>query len=349
MRPLTEGAFRLPALAARCRCIGRWAVGGSEPSAPDVLPPTRQGAAIDPVSPSVGPQANLSCVDTRSVTEPAAAPLLRRPLRGVRGALVALVSISTVLAAVVALSVLAPAQRGGLLWTLGTPLRAVTGDATPTPQAAVRTAPIGTPSRIAVTPGPHRFMATQPGSSEPVAYDPCRPVRYVVNARTAPPGGAEALASAIAEIEAATGLRFVAEGVTDERPAEGRQPFQPERYGDRWAPVLIAWSDPAEHPPLRGTVLGRAGSVELTGPDGKVYVTGSVTLDGPEMSRLAARRGERAVEATILHELGHLVGLDHVDDPAQLMAAQTSGVTELQAGDLAGLNRLGAGRCMAEM
>lgn len=284
------------------------------------------------------------------VTSPRPGSLLRRPLRGGRGAAIALATVVAVLTAVGALSVIAPAGRGGLIWTLGAPLRAMTGAATaPTPQLATPAAPMGAPSRIAVADGPHRFLATQPGTAEPVAYDPCRPVPYMVNARTAPPGGAEALATAIDAVEAATGLDFVAEGPTDEPPAVDRAPFQPDRYGDRWAPVLIAWSDPQQHPELAGDVLGRAGSVELTTADGHVYVTGSVTLDGPELATLGARRGPRAVEATILHELGHLVGLDHVDDPTQLMAAQTSGVTALQAGDLTGLNRLGAGRCIAEL
>jgi len=43
--------------------------------------------------------------------------------------------------------------------------------------------------------------------------------------------------------------------------------------------------------------------------------------------------------------LGHLVGLDHVDDPTQLMHV-VSPVFDLGPGDRAGLARLGAGPCV---
>ena len=46
------------------------------------------------------------------------------------------------------------------------------------------------------------------------------------------------------------------------------------------------------------------------------------------------------------HEFGHLVGLDHVDDPTQLMYPSTSpAVSTFGGGDLAGLAALGSGAC----
>jgi hypothetical protein len=51
-----------------------------------------------------------------------------------------------------------------------------------------------------------------------------------------------------------------------------------------------------------------------------------------------------------MHELGHLVGLGHVNDSRQLMhAANKSGVTEFAAGDLTGLAVLGNGPCVPEL
>ena len=50
---------------------------------------------------------------------------------------------------------------------------------------------------------------------------------------------------------------------------------------------------------------------------------------------------ERAV---IQHELGHLLGLDHVDDAGQLIYSETrGGVTGFGSGDLNGLAALGGG------
>jgi hypothetical protein len=50
----------------------------------------------------------------------------------------------------------------------------------------------------------------------------------------------------------------------------------------------------------------------------------------------------------ILHDLGHLVGLDHVEDPTQLVhPVGSSDVTGAQAGDAAGLVLLGAVACLS--
>ena len=55
---------------------------------------------------------------------------------------------------------------------------------------------------------------------------------------------------------------------------------------------------------------------------------------------------ERAnLQAIVDHEFGHLVGLDHVDDPGELMAEVNIGRTSYGPGDLEGLARLGAIPC----
>ena len=54
----------------------------------------------------------------------------------------------------------------------------------------------------------------------------------------------------------ATGLVFVNEGTTDEAWTKDREPYQPDRYGERWAPALIAWSDEGQVPGLAGYIAG---------------------------------------------------------------------------------------------
>lgn len=230
-------------------------------------------------------------------------------------------------------------------WAVSAGGVAAGGDA-PTPTRAASGQPLGTPAAVRET-GPHKFLNVQASSGDPVAYDPCRPLRFVVNDAMAPAGGRVIVEEAIAVIEGFTGLRFEFEGATDEPPVEDREPFQPDRYGDRWAPVLIAWADPTQVPVLAGAIAGVAGSVAAAANhEPTVYVSGVVILDGPQLSdRLSSPGGSDRVRAVVLHELGHLVGLDHIDDPTQLMHATTA-VPGLRNGDLAGLVRLGAGPCV---
>lgn len=185
----------------------------------------------------------------------------------------------------------------------------------------------------------------------PVGWDSCRPVHYVVSGQ-APATLAPLLDAAVGEVSRATGLTFVADGVTGEPPTSDRASVQRARYGERWAPVLVAWSDPQASPKLAGSVLGYAGPV----PDGGYarndhrYVTGTVVLDAPQLADLASRQaGVARVRATMVHELAHLVGLDHVDDPRQLMYPTAPRLVVAPAdGDRRGLAVLGAQPCFGD-
>ena len=208
--------------------------------------------------------------------------------------------------------------------------------------------PLGTPPPETVSAlGNHAFAAMQPDGSGPVAWSPCRPIHYVVRPDGAPANGNQLIATAVARISAATGLVFVDDGATEEAPSSERAAYEPDLYGKRWAPVLVAWSTPEETPVLTGDTIGIGGSAPVTRMGRSVYVTGSVTLDGPGIAELLATpNGVNNAYGVITHEFGHVVGLDHVDDPSQLMNPRASGaVTTLQQGDLAGLAELGAGAC----
>lgn len=210
--------------------------------------------------------------------------------------------------------------------------------------------PLGVPAPHAES-SSYRFLQTQEGSEAPVAYDPCRPIHVVVNARTQPPGGDLWLAQALQAASRATGLQFIVDGPTTEVAAPDRKAYQPDRYGERWAPVLVEWGDEVGEPDLGGTVAGQAGSTPLRWKGDSVYLTGVVVLDGPQLAELAASPlGPVAARDVVLHEVGHLLGLDHVADPGQLMYAEGSpGVSGYQAGDLSGLDRLGRGRCFPDL
>ncbi len=224
----------------------------------------------------------------------------------------------------------------------------------PPPPAGLSATPLGRPPAVATAPsGSFVFAATQTGSGRPVTYDPCRPIHIVVNSRAAPEGGEALLTDAVSAVSAATGLRLIIDGATDETPESNRSPVQDARYGNRWAPVLVAWSDPGERSELGGDVAGLGGSQSVSSPSGDhAYVTGLVALDGPQFAEILAQPENGRAEAVgvIEHELAHMVGLGHVSDPTQLMDARSHrGITTFQAGDRAGLAQLGTGPCQPDL
>lgn len=181
--------------------------------------------------------------------------------------------------------------------------------------------------------GEFAFVMTQPGSDDPVAYDPCRQIEVVINPQGAPPGYAELVATAVTRTGAATGLSFSVTEDDQDRDLDERGP------GD---PVLVAWATEEELPELAGDVAGIGGSTAIEARRGHLrYETGVVVLDRdvPRWSR----EGE-AAQAIMDHEFGHLVGLGHVDDPGQLMAERPT-VLGYGDGDLAGFARLGTVPC----
>jgi hypothetical protein len=195
------------------------------------------------------------------------------------------------------------------------------------------------------------FTSLQNGSLEPVAFSPCRPIYYVVRPDNAPSDGDAVITRAIVSVSLATGLRFVFDGPTTEAVVVPRRPYQPERYGDRWAPVLIAWTGTGEVPDSSTDVAGVATAQRVTPKGGPaVYVTGEVYLDAQKLAQIRHDDGPRLAQAMVEHELGHLVGLAHVNDPAQVMFPRASRtVLDYQAGDLTGLARLGQGACAPDV
>ncbi len=204
----------------------------------------------------------------------------------------------------------------------------------------VPTAPAGT--------GGYQLLDAKYG---PPRYDPCRPIHYVIGGQGAPPGGDVAIQQAVAAVSKATGLKFIADGTTTELPTTKRVPYQPARYGDRWAPVLIAWTTPARIPQLKGDVGGLGGSqLYRAGPGPYTYVTGQIMLDAPQLTKLqAGPNGNLIVRTTIEHELGHVMGLGHVKDASQIMYPEGTGQIGYGAGDLRGLAYEGRGACHPEL
>ncbi len=172
-------------------------------------------------------------------------------------------------------------------------------------------------------------------------------MHYVTNLTDAPPGAAAVVSGAIAQVEAATGITFVNDGSTTEVPGATRRAYQPDRYGQRWAPVVIAWARPSETDLLPGgNIIGEGGSSWVqVGSGPKVYVSGEAVIDADNTGMLAASFGSGSTLGELLmHELGHVTGLGHTSDRTQVMypVLEPMPAAAYGAGDLVGLSRLGA-------
>lgn len=182
--------------------------------------------------------------------------------------------------------------------------------------------------------GDYSFMATQPGSDEPVSYDPCSVIEVAINPDGAPEEHREMVETAIQRTSDASGLEFELVGTTQDRDINDMSISDP---------VLVMWADEDEVPELAGNVAGVGGSYRLGPEQGPLYyVTGFVVLDADDFDSIPSSEIRQAI---VDHEFAHLVGLGHVEDPQQLMH-ESGGINRGYGnGDLAGLAALGAVPC----
>lgn len=110
--------------------------------------------------------------------------------------------------------------------------------------------------------------------------------------------------------------------------------------------MIIGWAAPAEFPELAGDIAGVGGGAAEEGILGRRYfVTGAVGLDTDVFTTMEVAGRPQTMEAIVMHEIGHVVGLDHVNEPTELMAGTNNGQIDFGPGDREGLARLGALPC----
>jgi hypothetical protein len=184
---------------------------------------------------------------------------------------------------------------------------------------------------------------------QPLRFNPCAPVRYTINPDGAPDGALADVHEAFRRAGAETGITFDYVGPTTEAHERiggaGRLSYQPNRYGDAWAPVLVSFATEDDEPVLDGNVLGYGGATSYwTSSSDPAYVTGEIVLDR-DLALVRPGFGPGMTRGNLVeHELGHVIGLDHVADRSELMYASISGQSPdgYGPGDRVGLSKLGA-------
>lgn len=192
------------------------------------------------------------------------------------------------------------------------------------------------------------FAYMRADAGGPVGYDPCLPIQVYVNDELQPWRARGLVEDAVEEVAEASGLDISFAGSTTESATADSAGLR-ARLGGGAPVVLVAWTTPEVVPKLTGTVIGLGGSIASSAPgDPRLrYVAGRVVLDTPQLKDVISLLGNGRAEAraVIMHELGHVLGLTHVDDPRSLMHPTNYLVTEFSPGDLQGLKNLGSIPC----
>jgi hypothetical protein len=175
-------------------------------------------------------------------------------------------------------------------------------------------------------------------------WSACEPIRFVINTQNAPKGAVEDFKLAIKKMNGASALDLEVIGTTKAKST----PSWADSAGESdWRPVLISWATGgtsilSDH--ASGTATNRA----VTNSEGKrVIVSGQIVFNFEHDDMYTPGFGAYGSRTLLyMHEIGHVLGLDHVDDKDQMMYKNVAATVDAGAGDLTGLKALGKGGCL---
>lgn len=186
------------------------------------------------------------------------------------------------------------------------------------------------------------------GATQTVTWRDCEPISVVLGDRNLDPAKEALLRESLAVLASASGLSFKIVGTTGEVPQIDWALSGPKMPGSSYPPVYVGWVHRDETNILRDEkVLGSAVANPAVKNSVRQLVTGAVVFNDSLYRSLDASNGPGETQRNlVLHELGHLLGLGHVEHASIMNADPGKWPAGLNAHDLTALGGLPA-RCPA--
>lgn len=242
------------------------------------------------------------------------------------------------------------------------------------PEAATAAAPTDCPGRDHLSPDAngivrpgvqppfnYSFLFVSQDGCQPARFNPCAPIRYVLNRTLAADADVADLNEAMAKVTEATGLQFQYAGTSSNDPRTVSAPGRAPDGSVTWPPVIIGWAHLGNGDALRpSTTAGAqpASPAGVVGGGGRPLVVDNVITTGNLVINLDAVTDTDTRNPVphgfgpgvnwgriMMHELAHVIGLGHVVSRTSIMnetlTQQTISSAQWGIGDLIGLRYLG--------